>query len=378
MSQDTPAPEGRNLIDFHFERDMLGHMPQLKRYAMSLTKVAHKADDLVQDTFLKAWKNRDSFTTGTYLFAWMKTIMRNEFLSALRKSGREVEGDDEFWQVVDAEHSAVTPAVDELIDLDRALQELPDDKFAMILHADILGNSYQTISMLENIPEGTVKSRIYRSREYLQALLGEAYQPAGQSPSPLKLSLNPRRKKVTRAAPLLPLCIVKETVMDVHSRPDDIRHSGEVSVLHLAAEVEKQRYRFMPLFKQLKNDAGITHLTFRDALEGDGIHLSLQSITNMFNGKGVWNERRLMVFLRLTGKKPHDVLAMVYGAAPEDEAATEPAAAAVPEPACEGPAPSTIDQMYALVTRLLDERLARGDAAGHANLLGDLIHRLTR
>ena len=73
-----------------FKTDLLGSIPSLRAFAVSLTQNADKADDLVQETLVKAWDKQDSFQPGTNLKAWLFTILRNEFYSQMRKRGREV------------------------------------------------------------------------------------------------------------------------------------------------------------------------------------------------------------------------------------------------------------------------------------------------
>ena len=375
MSQDTPAPAGRNpdfqLPDAILEREMVLLLPKLRKGAFRFVRTLHEAEDLAQETFLKAWANRHRYVAGN-LAGWMSTILRNEFLSQCRKRKREVGGDEDFWKTIDAEHHATAPAVDERLDLERAFQEMPEDKFRTILHVDILENSYQTICQQTGVAEGTVKSRVFRSRKYLQALLGEAYVPAGRSLPRVKLLPKPQRENRERRALPSPVPLAKETAMDMQALPDDLRHADAISVARLAAEIKKRRVDFRLVFKKLKKDAGLSNTQFQEALSENGITLSLATVHNMFNERGVWNEPRLNVFLGMVGKEPREVLAMTGGGmAPAVAAETAPAARLVE-------AASTADQMHALVRRLLEERLARGNAAEHLNLLGDLIHRLTR
>src|SRR3546814_16465136 len=80
--------------DRAFKRDLLASLPNLRAFAVSLTGRHDKADDLVQDTIIKAWANQTSFTAGTNMRAWLFTILRNEFYSQLRKRGRKVQDTD--------------------------------------------------------------------------------------------------------------------------------------------------------------------------------------------------------------------------------------------------------------------------------------------
>ena len=86
QSKATEAPS--------FKRDMLATLPSLRAFAFSLSGRHDKADDLVQDTIMKAWAKQDSFELGTNIKAWLFTILRNEFYSQMRKRGREVQDSD--------------------------------------------------------------------------------------------------------------------------------------------------------------------------------------------------------------------------------------------------------------------------------------------
>ena len=77
-----------------FKNDLLGAIPSLRAFAVSLAQNADKADDLVQETLVKAWDKQSSFQPGTNLKAWLFTILRNEFYSQMRKRGREVQDSD--------------------------------------------------------------------------------------------------------------------------------------------------------------------------------------------------------------------------------------------------------------------------------------------
>src|SRR3954469_3341641 len=77
-----------------FKNDLLGAIPSLRAFAVSLSQNSDKADDLVQETLVKAWDKQSSFQPGTNLKAWLFTILRNEFYSQMRKRGREVQDSD--------------------------------------------------------------------------------------------------------------------------------------------------------------------------------------------------------------------------------------------------------------------------------------------
>ncbi|MCR2326970.1 hypothetical protein NSR98_25220, partial [Salmonella enterica] len=93
----------------------------------SLIRNADKADDLVQDTILKAWAKQDSFEVGTNIKAWLVTILRNEFYSQMRKRGREVQDSEGTYSNAMAIHPAQYGSLD-LKDFRKALDQLPDDQ----------------------------------------------------------------------------------------------------------------------------------------------------------------------------------------------------------------------------------------------------------
>src|SRR6478609_1316350 len=80
-----------------FKREMLAALPSLRAFGVSLTGRHDRADDLVQDTIMKAWAKKSSFEPGTNMKAWLFTILRNEFYSQIRKSGREVQDSDGYY-----------------------------------------------------------------------------------------------------------------------------------------------------------------------------------------------------------------------------------------------------------------------------------------
>src|SRR3569832_2143864 len=110
-----------------FKTDLLGAIPSLRAFAVSLTQNAARADDLVQDTLVKAWDKHESFQPGTNLKAWLFTILRNEFYSQMRKRGREVQDSAGAF----TERMSVHPSqygVLDMADFKKALDSLPPDQ----------------------------------------------------------------------------------------------------------------------------------------------------------------------------------------------------------------------------------------------------------
>lgn len=150
--------------------DLLHAVPALRAFAISLSGNPDRADDLVQETLLKAWGNRTSFTPGTNISAWLFTILRNVFYSEHRKRRREVEDADGQMAARLATHPAQDGHMD-LMDFHLALQKLlPDQREALILIGGS-GLSYEEAAQICGCAIGTIKSRVNRARNRLAELL---------------------------------------------------------------------------------------------------------------------------------------------------------------------------------------------------------------
>ncbi|RYG58500.1 MAG: sigma-70 family RNA polymerase sigma factor, partial [Alphaproteobacteria bacterium] len=294
MSDDIPGPKGQNLIAYDFEKDMLAQNKALRRYAMLLTKQPSATDDLVQDTFLRAWANRDKFIPGSSMISWLAVIMRNHFLTKLRKKNHETYGGDDFWAVVDNDNTSNTPMHDERLDLERALQDMPQDKLEMVLKIDVLGNDYASVARQSAVAEGTVKSRIFRSREYMQALLGEAYLPAGQKPPNVRIALSVRQTR--NGPPLKTIRLFSSSLrredarMNTHGIQIDpeLTQGLPATVLHVATLADLHRDVFCAEFKTILRERKMTANDLRKALADAGMAMGLQSVRNLLNSKSKW------------------------------------------------------------------------------------------
>lgn len=159
-----------------FKRELLATLPSLRAFAMSLTGRHDKADDLVQDTIMKAWAKQSGFELGTNMKAWLFTILRNEFYSQMRKRGREVQDTDGVF----SDNLAVQPSQFGSLDLQdfrKALEKLPDDQREAIVLVGASGFAYEEAAEICGCAVGTIKSRVNRARVRLQELLsikGEA------------------------------------------------------------------------------------------------------------------------------------------------------------------------------------------------------------
>ena len=175
-----------------FERDALPFLDQLYAAAMRMTRNPADAEDLVQETYVKAFAAFHQFEEGTNLKAWLYRILTNTFINAYRKKQRQPQEsgneDVEDWQLARAEShtssglkSAETVALENLPDSDvkDALQQLaPDFRLAVFL-ADVEGFSYKEIAEIMGTPIGTVMSRLNRGRTQLRKLLADYARDRG-------------------------------------------------------------------------------------------------------------------------------------------------------------------------------------------------------
>jgi RNA polymerase sigma-70 factor, ECF subfamily len=159
-----------------FRDHLIAAIPKLRAFALSLASHADYADDLVQETLMKAWNHQDSFQAGTNIKAWLFTILRNEYFSQLRKRRREVEDADG-----DYAGNVMTPGGQEsqldMADLRIALAHLPDDQREAVVLVGASGFSYQEVAEICQVPVGTIKSRVNRARNKLAVLLNDERIP---------------------------------------------------------------------------------------------------------------------------------------------------------------------------------------------------------
>lgn len=163
-----------------FETEALVHLDSLYGLALRLTGGdSARAEDLLQEALLKAYRSWDDFQLGTNCRAWLMTILRNSFINDFRRERRRphaVEFDEVAERSVFEEVKDVDPAggfFDRIIDEEviAAIDSLPDDFRIPIVLSDLEGLSYQEVAEVMGIPVGTVKSRLFRARKRLQRQL---------------------------------------------------------------------------------------------------------------------------------------------------------------------------------------------------------------
>jgi RNA polymerase sigma-70 factor, ECF subfamily len=164
------------MVEDSLRDQIVAAIPKLRAFAISLTGNADRADDLVQDTIVRAWGAIDRFERGTNLNAWLFTILRNLFHSEYRRRKREVEDADGSYAARLRTHPDQHGRLD-FEDFRAALATLPLDQREALLLVGAHGMSYEEAAEVCDVAVGTVKSRVNRARSRLASLLdltGEA------------------------------------------------------------------------------------------------------------------------------------------------------------------------------------------------------------
>jgi RNA polymerase sigma-70 factor, ECF subfamily len=193
----APTPESKQEKDLRFEREALPWMDDVYRFARSMTHDEADADDLVQETYLRAYRSWDTFEPGSDCRRWLFTICRNVFLRTREREARKVDtgGDDTVLETLAALREAspfatATATADSIfsrIDLGpairKAIDQLPEVFRSAVVLVDVEGQSYDEAASVLGVPIGTVRSRLFRGRRILQHALLTFGQDAGLAAS---------------------------------------------------------------------------------------------------------------------------------------------------------------------------------------------------
>ena len=167
VSEEVP---GEGAASLQITADLLAVIPNLRAFAVSLCGNLDRADDLVQETLVKAWSNIGTFVEGTNLRAWLFTILRNIYYSEYRKRRREVADPEGAFAAKLATAPAQSGHMD-LLDFRAALQQLPSDQREALILIGASGLSYEEAAGVCGCASGTMKSRVNRARSRLAEML---------------------------------------------------------------------------------------------------------------------------------------------------------------------------------------------------------------
>ena len=170
-------PEDREaLSDVDFKKELGAVIPHLRAFGRSLSGNRDLADDLVQETLLKAWAARSRFQAGTNMRAWTFIILRNHYLSQMRRSRFRGEWDD-----LTADRLLAAPAGQdkhiELADMQRALLQLPQPQREALILVGAGGFAYEEAAEICGVAVGTIKSRVARGRAALEEMMNSGDMP---------------------------------------------------------------------------------------------------------------------------------------------------------------------------------------------------------
>lgn len=183
------GPDSLRSKDEQFRDEALPHLAAVAKFALSLTHDEPDADDLVQETFLSAYRAWEQYAPGTECRAWLFTICRHAWIRARKREEREVAYEDADLEALAAaavHAGAVQSGLGDLFErydiqraLARALEELPAAFREVVVLVDLEDQSYEDAARVLGIPKGTVRSRLFRARRLLQEQLIEHARDAG-------------------------------------------------------------------------------------------------------------------------------------------------------------------------------------------------------
>ena len=196
----------RTTLNGLFEREMVPHMTMLYNYALRLTGSEDDAKDLLQDTYLKAYRFLDKYEDGTNAKAWLFRILKNSFINNYRKSARtpdqvEYSEVEEFVDMMKDDTAPVTDMRHDMFDhllgdeVTTAMESLTEEFRTIIILSDLEEMTYEEIAEVLEIPLGTVRSRLHRARKAMQEKLTTFARKHGyissspkQTPAPVRSS----------------------------------------------------------------------------------------------------------------------------------------------------------------------------------------------
>lgn len=173
-----------------FEDEIIPHLDAMYNFALRLTSDPSDAEDLVQDTIVKAFRFFSSYEKGTNAKAWLFRILKNSYINNYRKQSKQpnqVDYDEvsTFYETIRAERTDTSDLEDKMFrdliddDISKALDELPEDFRTVVLLCDIEDFTYEEIANMLDVPIGTIRSRLHRGRNLLKAQLEEYAEKRG-------------------------------------------------------------------------------------------------------------------------------------------------------------------------------------------------------
>lgn len=176
-----------------FEEEIIPHLDAMYNFALRLTSDPSDAEDLVQDTIVKAFRFFSSYEKGTNAKAWLFRILKNSYINNYRKKSKQpnqVDYDEvsTFYETIRAERTDTSDLEDKMFrdliddDISNALDELPEDFRTVVLLCDVEDFTYEEIANMLDVPIGTIRSRLHRGRNLLKAQLLDYAQKRGYQP----------------------------------------------------------------------------------------------------------------------------------------------------------------------------------------------------
>jgi len=176
-----------------FEEEIVPHLDAMYNFGLRLTSDPNDAEDLVQDTIVKAFRFFNSYEKGTNAKAWLFRILKNSYINNYRKQSKQpnqVDYDEvsSFYETIRADRTDTSDLEDRMFrelvddDISNALEELPEDFRTVVLLCDVEGFTYEEIANMLDVPIGTIRSRLHRGRNLLKAQLMEYAEQRGYKP----------------------------------------------------------------------------------------------------------------------------------------------------------------------------------------------------